>query len=182
MTATASGTAPHRPKRRERRPRHPSNNTESGSNGWVRIQCKCRIRVPRKSTRRFFCDFQLHLQALVLRSKTREFHLFRRDHLRPSAIQLAGLRSLQPVAQRLRRHTQFAGHGAHALPVLDSLHGCFLELRRVHLVRYLEHSFFPSFGSSLYTTYWKAKFQGKLTCCTRRKPFFANEEQRSRLL
>jgi hypothetical protein len=42
------------------------------------------------------------------------------------------------------------------------LHGCFLELRRVHLVRYLEHSFFPSFGSSLYTTYWKAKFQGKL--------------------
>ncbi|WP_232440395.1 hypothetical protein, partial [Burkholderia ubonensis] len=28
---------------------------------------------------------------------------------------------------------------------------------------YLEHLFFPSFGSSLYATCWKAKFQGKLT-------------------
>ncbi|WP_221309598.1 hypothetical protein, partial [Paraburkholderia atlantica] len=27
---------------------------------------------------------------------------------------------------------------------------------------YLEHLFFPSFGSSLHTTCWKAKFQGKL--------------------
>jgi hypothetical protein len=43
------------------------------------------------------------------------------------------------------------------------LHGGFLELRRVHLVRYLEHFFFPSFRSSLYATCWKAKFQGKLT-------------------
>ncbi|MBU9597082.1 hypothetical protein, partial [Burkholderia multivorans] len=42
------------------------------------------------------------------------------------------------------------------------LHGGFLELRRVHLVRYLEHFFFPSFRSSLYATCWKAKFQGKL--------------------
>ncbi|MBU9212158.1 hypothetical protein, partial [Burkholderia multivorans] len=41
-------------------------------------------------------------------------------------------------------------------------HGGFLELRRVHLVRYLEHFFFPSFRSSLYATCWKAKFQGKL--------------------
>ncbi|TCF96251.1 hypothetical protein BZM26_38660, partial [Paraburkholderia strydomiana] len=48
------------------------------------------------------------------------------------------------------------------MPVLDSLHGGFLELRRVHLVRYLEHFFFPSFRSSLYATCWKAKFQGKL--------------------
>ncbi|WP_221410345.1 helix-turn-helix transcriptional regulator, partial [Paraburkholderia dinghuensis] len=29
-------------------------------------------------------------------------------------------------------------------------------------VRYLEHLCFPSFGSSLYATCWKAKFQGKL--------------------
>ncbi|MEF2222455.1 hypothetical protein V3398_31435, partial [Pseudomonas aeruginosa] len=42
-------------------------------------------------------------------------------------------------------------------------HGGFLELRRVHLVRYLEHFFFPSFRSSLYATCWKAKFQGKLS-------------------
>ncbi|WP_211628038.1 hypothetical protein, partial [Paraburkholderia nemoris] len=28
---------------------------------------------------------------------------------------------------------------------------------------YLEHRFFPSFGSSLHTTYWKAKFRGKLS-------------------
>ncbi|MDR5825893.1 hypothetical protein, partial [Caballeronia sp. LZ043] len=33
----------------------------------------------------------------------------------------------------------------------------------VHLVRYLEHLCFPFFGSSLYATCWKAKFQGKLT-------------------
>ncbi|WP_211627997.1 hypothetical protein, partial [Paraburkholderia nemoris] len=33
---------------------------------------------------------------------------------------------------------------------------------------YLEHRFFPSFGSSLHTTYWKAKFRGKLTATNRR--------------
>lgn len=32
----------------------------------------------------------------------------------------------------------------------------------LHLVRYLEHLCFPSFGSSLYATCRKAKFQGKL--------------------
>ncbi|WP_232434724.1 hypothetical protein, partial [Burkholderia ubonensis] len=46
---------------------------------------------------------------------------------------------------------------------LDSLHGGFLELCRVHLVRYLEHLCFPSFAASLYTTCWKAEFQGKLS-------------------
>ncbi|KVP43956.1 hypothetical protein WJ88_00450 [Burkholderia ubonensis] len=111
----------------------------------------------------FFCDFQLHLKAFVLRSQSRQLHLFCRNALRPGPIQLAGLESLQPVAQGLRRHTQLAGYSAHALPALDSLHGGFLELCRVHLVRYLEHLCFPSFGSSLYTTCWKAKFQGKLT-------------------
>ncbi|MFP3276769.1 MAG: GNAT family N-acetyltransferase, partial [Paraburkholderia sp.] len=36
--------------RRERRPRHPPNNPQSWSNGWVRIQCKSWVRIPRKST------------------------------------------------------------------------------------------------------------------------------------
>ncbi|MEX4005145.1 hypothetical protein AB4Y38_40645, partial [Paraburkholderia sp. EG285A] len=37
------------------------------------------------------------------------------------------------------------------------------ELSGVCLLRYFEHRFFPSFGSSLHMTYWKAKFRGKLT-------------------
>ncbi|MEX4004415.1 hypothetical protein AB4Y38_36680, partial [Paraburkholderia sp. EG285A] len=36
------------------------------------------------------------------------------------------------------------------------------ELSGVCLLRYFEHRFFPSFGSSLHMTYWKAKFRGKL--------------------
>ncbi|MEM5332152.1 hypothetical protein VSR34_37490, partial [Paraburkholderia sp. JHI2823] len=36
------------------------------------------------------------------------------------------------------------------------------ELSGVRLLRYFEHRFFPSFGSSLHMTYWKAKFRGKL--------------------
>ncbi|WP_208644750.1 hypothetical protein, partial [Paraburkholderia bryophila] len=31
-------------------PRHPPNNPQSWSNGWVRIQCKSRVRIPCKST------------------------------------------------------------------------------------------------------------------------------------
>ncbi|MEZ0190040.1 hypothetical protein AB9X41_12460, partial [Ralstonia solanacearum] len=45
------------------------------------------------------------------------------------------------------------------------------ELRRVCLPWYLEHRF-PSFASSLHTTYWKAKFQGKLSSLHRNKTFY----------
>lgn len=57
-------------------------------------------------------------------------------YLRLGAIELAGFRRFEQVTQGLRRHAQFAGHRAHALPVLDSLHGGFLELCHVHLMRY----------------------------------------------
>jgi hypothetical protein len=45
------------------------------------------------------------------------------------------------------------------LPILDSLQGGFLELRRVRLIRYLEH--FLSFRSSLYMTCRRAKLSGE---------------------
>ncbi|WP_232456652.1 hypothetical protein, partial [Burkholderia ubonensis] len=42
-----------------------------------------------------------------------------------------------------------------------------------------EHLCFPSFGSSLYTTCWKAKFQGKLTLGIVYKSMFNPHLQRA---
>ncbi|AOJ06890.1 hypothetical protein WS71_05845 [Burkholderia mayonis] len=110
----------------------------------------------------FFCDLKLHLQTLVLRSQTRQFHLLRRNRLRSGTVELARRLGLHPVAKRLLRNARLPGHHGHSLAILDTLYGGQLELRRVHLFRYLEHASFPSFPASLYTTSRKAKFQGKL--------------------
>ena len=86
-----------------------------------------------------FCDLKLHLQAFVLRSQTRQFHLFRRDWLRSSSTQLARRLGLHPVAKCLFRHAQFPGHHTEALPLLDPLDSGHLELHRVRLFRYFKH-------------------------------------------
>jgi hypothetical protein len=82
-------------------------------------------------------------------------------HFCSGAVQLACLCNFHPVAQCLRRHLQFTGHGSDAWSMLDPLHGPRPELRRICLVCYLEHCSSPSFRSTLHTTRCKAKFWGK---------------------
>lgn len=105
----------------------------------------------------------MHFGSSFLCPLARQLHLLGIDRLDARRVELARLRCLEPVAQRLRYQAEFARRNVHTY-LKGSLDGLFPGLGRTFLLRHLLHCFVLQ--SSIRTIdLWKAKSRGQLNQC-----------------